>query len=207
VRYALALIACWSSAGCDKLFDLQPIAVPSGADGSAVTDGSGSVGIDAPSDSRVDAVPVGAQCPTSYAAVSTVGVYRFETSNVTSWLSAENSCVADQVIGSTKHTHLAVITTETERSMVHAVVPQGILWVGLSDRVVEGAFQWVSSEPAMGYPPASGTPWASGQPSATDPLDDCVIMNVQADFDDVLCNGTTRAYICECDDYVLDPAH
>jgi hypothetical protein len=77
------------------------------------------------------------------------------------------------------------------------------MWIGLSDRVVEGTYQWVSTENALGYPPASGPPWAVGEPTG-DSVQDYVFIG--GDFHDEV-ESVTNVAVCECDDYPRDMTH
>lgn len=140
-------------------------------------------------------VPAG--CPAPYVQLQTSATrYRVPPAPAT-WIDAANACAADGA-----NTHLVVIGDEAERSLVQAARPGVPMWIGLSDRHVPDAYQWVTAEPVV-YPPISGAPWDDGQPSMG-VGEDCVRMNGTANFDDAGC-AVVSAFACECDEYADDP--
>ena len=176
----LVLIACL--AGCDQLFGLVHV-----------------------DQQTVDAAAV---CPASYnlAVATSPTVYRYEPTNKT-WLDAELSCETE----SAGITHLIVLSDDTERlGIVGALADTGVtttIWIGLSDRISEGSFRWVSAEP-VGMPPLENPPWPPGQPDDNGGQD-CVRIQGSTTvaptlFDDTQC-GLMFDYVCECDAYAPDP--
>lgn len=215
-RVALAL-ALMLVAGCDRLFSL--IEVQHASDGSLV-DGEAPVDMgvddnepphDAMPDSMVDARPdatpdaPGAACPATYANPRNGSRYRL-VATATTWLAAQTACKNDQIAGSTKYTHLVVVSDDPERSFLYANVAGSngqLHWLGYSDRVTEGTFKWVSTQ--TGYPGNGDDPWGSTEPSGGD-ADDCVYMDTLVAFHDEDC-AKAHPFICECDDFPDAPAN
>jgi hypothetical protein len=189
--------------GCGRLFGLEPPvhddSIPS--DG-AKSDGAG------PSDARVDTNMTAdassiAGCPSTYTVTFGLSTsrYRIGSGNQTSWDAAQAACLQDQLLGSQKYTHLLVAATDAELAAVEAAVDTDI-WVGLSDRAIEVAYQWVTQE-TNNYPPTSGDPWGTGEPKAS-ATEDCVLVSNTGDLEVRSC-GTNKPYICECDTFMNDP--
>src|SRR5688500_14688371 len=111
---------------------------------------------DAPPDA--DDLPV-VGCPASYDVdLTAAGFSKYRVSSTAlEWREAQDACAADG-IGFTGRTHLVVFGSDAERL---ATEPLGLArntWIGLSDRVTEGAFIWVTAE---ADPPQAGAPmWA-----------------------------------------------
>lgn len=192
VGAAIALCACDDVFGLERHVDA---AIDAPADSVGSPDAPADAAIDAPPDVALDA-PVGPACPANYGTVDGTlpNKYRFITSLVP-WTTAQSMCAADQIAGSTRFTHLAVIDDDPERSRLNSTQPMRT-WVGLSDRVVEGSFRWVSAGGAI--LPMSGMPWATNEPDHASPADDCVEMNGVADYAESDCTALLKAW-CECD--------
>jgi hypothetical protein len=82
-------------------------------------------------------------------------------------------------------------------------------WLGLSDRVTEGTFRWVTNEATQYASVGHETPWEGDQPEtgASAPTDDCVAMRALAGaLHDDKCSSTSN-YICECDGHMDNPAN
>jgi hypothetical protein len=127
-------------------------------------------------------------CPASYTATipGTGSRYRVVTQPA-SWPDAQADC-ADDGAG----THLVVIGSDAERTGVGALAGDD-LWIGLSDRAVEGSFRWVTGA-ATPF-----TAWAAGQPNDADGTEDCVEQKRMMDaWHDQPCTELL-AYVCECD--------
>ncbi len=139
---------------------------------------------------------VGPVCPASYGATipGTGSRYR-AVDQPAPWIDAQNDC-ADDGGG----THLAVIGSDAEQSGVGALAGDD-LWIGLSDRVIEGTFRWVTGA-ATPF-----TAWAAGQPDDADGTEDCVEQKrmMMAGWHDQPCTERLR-YVCECDGVAPDPA-
>ena len=190
------MTAACALGACDDVFGLtRPVdaAIDAPADGAlGGPDAPRDAAIDAPSDAEDG--PVGAVCPATYGPVMGVGSYRFHAVPTT-WAAAQAACAAEQVAGSTRFTHLAVIEVDQERSRLAATF-QMRSWIGLTDRRSEGEFRWVtSSGPAL---PQAGSPWTANEPDHANPADDCVEMGTTADYAESDC-GALLVYWCECD--------
>jgi hypothetical protein len=190
--------------GCGRLFDLEPPVLGHGDDDAAVGTDDGRIdsAIDAAlSDGPPDGPGFPATCPSTYT-ITVVGgsKYRLVTANKP-WDSAQADCLADQLTNSSRHTHLAVVTDNQEIAAIAAVVA-GDTFVGLSDRITEGAYIWVTDE-ITAFPGASGAPWGTNEPLASATAD-CVTESPNGALRVVDC-GNSRDYICECDAYAADP--
>ncbi|MBA3464419.1 MAG: C-type lectin domain-containing protein [Deltaproteobacteria bacterium] len=183
--------------GCDAadLFGLHR--APDAQIDTPVFDAPADSGIDAPVDAAIDAPP-GADCPASYVTVDITTLpsarYRYLGTPQT-WAIAQAACAADQIPGSTRYTHLAVINTDNERSKLTAQQPRRG-WIGVSDRKTESLYLWVTNEQSA--LPSSSAAWSTGEPDQTNPDDDCVEMNGVADYAESDCNALLPAW-CECD--------
>jgi hypothetical protein len=203
---ATAVTAGVALCGCDaaELFGLQR-GPDARLDTPVPIDAATDAAIDAPSDARSDAsidapidAPPGPVCPASYGVVDVTlpNRYRFITT-ARSWIGAQNDCTADQIAGSTRFTHLAVINDEPERSRLNAFSPMRT-WVGASDRKTEAAYLWVTNEAGAQVLPQTGSPWANNEPDHANPDDDCVEMGATADYAESDCGALLPAW-CECD--------
>ncbi len=127
-------------------------------------------------------------CPTDYV-LRDGSRYRFVL-NTASWTVAEADCENDSI----GLTHLAVLGTN-ELATVDAVSSASRTWVGLSDRVTDGVWLWVTG----GTGPALG----SGQSSCADLDAGDRFGGPQLQNDDCT---TGRSYVCECDLTPANPA-
>jgi hypothetical protein len=117
--------------------------------------------------------------------------YRVFTLNLT-WFAANARCAEDGG-------HLATIASEAENTAVQAVAGDDLVdtdgvWIGASDRSIEGTFEWVTGEPF------ATDAWASGEPNDTAggvAGADCVRLRFGA-WEDTACDGT-RGFLCEID--------
>ena len=134
-------------------------------------------------------------CPASYTATVPGLTSRYRpVGQLTPWLAAQNDC-ADDGAG----THLVVIGSNAERLGVQALIDDDA-WIGLSDRVTEGSFRWVTGA-ALSY-----TAWGIGQPGDTDGSQDCAYQKHKTqDWHDHACEELLL-YLCECDGVASDPA-
>lgn len=150
---------------------------------------------DVPSDMQPNA------CPLSYNLSFNASPTRYRfVMELKDWPAAAADC-ADDLTGAPFHTHLVVVTTDSELSGVDAFNSGTTSWLGLSDRKMPGAFLWVTNE-STSYPPASGSPWETNEPNMGAGFD-CVENRV-ADLRTEMC-ATPRAYYCECDMLANDP--
>ena len=185
-------------AGCSQLLGLDsPERMDASISDSPRTDAK-------PDAARMDsALP--ATCPQSYSVVTGLSATQYRISAGTfPWDAAATACAADQPMNSSRHTHLAVITTDAERSALSVAISTDA-WIGLSDRVTEGTFLWVSGEPTS-YPGASGSPWATNEPQSGTNVNCALIVHSSGDFKVQQCPNL-RTVICECDDYPNVPAN
>ena len=200
---ALALLL----SGCSRLFGLEPPVRGDDDDDAAIGTDDGrldsmSVSDGALRDAPPDTTALPATCPSTYNIVVVNGTkYRLVTANM-SWDNAQATCLADQPPNSSRYTHLAVITSSQEVTVVQAVL-NGETFVGLSDRVTEGTYTWVTAETTT-FPPATGAPWGTNEPQASAAAD-CVIEATNGTLKVVDC-GNNRDFICECDAYAADPS-
>ncbi|HSD88715.1 MAG TPA: C-type lectin domain-containing protein [Kofleriaceae bacterium] len=195
----LALGVALALTGCAQLLGLEsPGLGDAGAPGDGARPGDGLM--DGIVDGGTDAPITSNACPTSYQSVPSVGIYRFVTTTAP-WPVAAQDCANDGVPNSSKHTHLAVVTSTMEYSALASMV-MADNWIGLSDRATEGNLIWVTAE-STSYPPMSGSPWGIGEPNNSAAVD-CVRLEVSGLFSMLDC-ANTRRYICECDTFADDP--
>lgn len=191
---AIVVLLCLT--GCDRLFGLEHLEPPpDGGRGDA----------DVREDAGGDTGDGGPLCPLSYdiQLPDSPTRYRYAVTN-TSWDAAESDCASDTTGG----THLIVLDDDRERSeLMTALTARGLtdsVWIGLSDRVSEGVWLWVTAQ-EVSRPPLTSPPWAAGQPDDAAGAQDCVrILGPQSVsptlLDDSECSSTLD-YVCECDGY------
>lgn len=140
-----------------------------------------------------DAAPMIVGCvgaPASYSFV--VGTSRYRIAGTDEWLNSELDC--EEGPG----THLVTIESQTELDALAPLAATSPAWIGISDRITEGAFLGVTGT-APGL-----LPWELGAPTAGGP--DCVAWDpVAGTFVDESC-AVARNRICECDGIDPDPA-
>jgi hypothetical protein len=135
-------------------------------------------------------------CPASYTVLVPGSGSRYRAvTQPASWSAAQGDCEDDGA-----GAHLAVIGSELERSGAGALVGDDF-WIGLSDRVTEGTFRWVTGA-ATPF-----TAWAAGQPDEDGGDEDCVEQKrmTMPGWHDQPCTDLL-AYVCECDGVSADPA-
>ncbi len=140
-------------------------------------------------------------CPAGYGPVNGVGSYRPVESADKAWIDAADDCNDDDDNGTfLLHTHLVVLSSESERTMFStASSVSGNTWVGLSDRATEGSYVWVTNEPTGGYPVVGQQPpWDTDDPDNAGGGEDCVRFKNSFVLEDKPC-GDTESYVCECD--------
>ncbi|CAN5752784.1 hypothetical protein BH11MYX3_BH11MYX3_47130 [soil metagenome] len=188
-----------AATGCDELFDLRR-SVDAGIVIDVPVDGPQDVTPDPSRDASIDSAPPAAICPATYGILGTQPTrYRFVPQAV-GWAAGQAICAADQPANSTRYTHLVVITPDSERSELNAL-HRVRTWIGVSDRVTELAYRWVTDEIILGTnPPAAGSPWAVGEPRHASPTDDCVEMGTTADYAETDCSVQLPVW-CECDEH------
>lgn len=198
VRYALALTLL---AGCSQFLGLD---APERVDATAAGDGPRNDGKSPDGTTTDSALP--ATCPVSYSIVSGLSTSRYRVSqNNASWDAAQTACLADQPQNSSRHTHLAVATDDMElAALTSAAAGSSDVWIGLSDRVTEGTYLWVTDE-VTAYPPASGAPWGTNEPQTGTTIN-CVLLTKSGGQLKVQQCPNLRSFICECDDHASDPS-
>lgn len=196
MRCALALILL---AGCSQLLGLDtPERIDAGGGG------DGPHGDAMSADGKPDGAMPGT-CPISYSIVTGLSTshYRVSMNNAT-WDAAQTACLADQPLNTTRHTHLAVVADDQELAALTAATTNDT-WLGLSDRITEGTYLWVTDE-ATSYPPASGTPWGTNEPQPGTTVN-CVLIAKSVGQLKVQQCGNQRSFVCECDNHANDATH
>ena len=157
--------------------------------------------VDSVGDGAIDGLP--ALCPVTYTNYSG-HKYRYDTMS-TIWTTAQTNCLSDQVMGSSLYTHLAVVGDMAEVGVIQSnFTGNGNVWIGLSDRSVDGTFVWVTTEATAGFPPATGGPWTTNEPSGNTG-ENCGYEGAFG-FNDGLCTPNFH-YVCECDTSPDAPAN
>lgn len=194
------------ASGCDELFDLRR-PVDAGIVGDVPVESvADAPARDASIDAPVDAPQPSAICPATYGMIGTLPTrYRF-IPQAMPWTTGQAMCAADQPANSTRYTHLVVITPDSERSQLNAT-HNVRTWIGVTDRVTELAYRWVTNEIVLGTnPPTTGSPWASGEPDHANATDDCVEMGLTADYAESDCAALLPVW-CECDEHPIVPTN
>ena len=79
-------------------------------------------------------------------------------STILSWTDAKSA--AETSVFQGVNGHLVTITSADENAFVEGIVPDStIVWIGFTDEVIEGTFEWVTAEPVI-Y-----TNWNAGEPN------------------------------------------
>lgn len=153
-------------------------------------------------DAPVDAPPVApctvADCPAPFV-VQDGGCY-LVGSEALGWVAAQARCAE---VGA----HLLVTDSVAEHFTIHALTA-GIqqVWIGWSDRVVDGEFRWIA-ENDNGPTVNSSCFFPGGEPTAGD-NDHCVAAqgtNACGDHFDLDCE-LALPFVCECDGRLADPS-
>ncbi len=128
-----------------------------------------------------------ALCPASYTIAGDDGTrFRIDPMRST-WDVAEAACEADAADG-----HLVTFHELEETTRVAAAAGNGAFWVGVSDRITEGTFLFVTGTAA------TYLPWQAGAPTAGGP--DCVSWTPTAQtYLDEDCT-LVRPHVCVCGD-------
>ncbi len=155
-------------------------------------------GIDAASDDDARS------CPASYIKTipDTSSKYRIELAPV-SWEVAAADCADD---GPTSH--LVVFGSEAERAGVFTSVANGIqIWVGFTDRKLDGSYQWITAEGA----PTDAILWGTNEPDELVDAYDCARLlqngaQYPGSFEMRSCATAGARYVCECDEFANDPS-
>jgi hypothetical protein len=144
-------------------------------------------------DARQPLPPDASKCPPTYTLDPVTGTaYRFGTLSL-QWTSAEGDCEFDG-----PGIHLAVIEDETERAHLADLVGNNQVWVGVTDRIDEDRFRWVTGGDA------TFLPWKKNEPNDSAPGgEDCVELD-KGQYNDESCTIVIQRYVCECDGVALD---
>uniref|UniRef100_A0A8D2ICP5 C-type lectin domain family 4 member E n=1 Tax=Urocitellus parryii TaxID=9999 RepID=A0A8D2ICP5_UROPR len=105
----------------------------------------------------------------------------FFSTNTMSWLSSSRNC-------SGMGAHLVVINTQEEQEFLyHAKPKKKEYFIGLTDQVVEGEWQWVDDTPFT----ESLSFWDAGEPNNLITLEDCATIrdssNARKNWNDIPC--------------------
>ncbi|HUS32273.1 MAG TPA: C-type lectin domain-containing protein [Kofleriaceae bacterium] len=167
--------------GCDSLFNLDHLREPARLDASGTGDG------ESQPDAPADAENTNAMCAPSY------NGQRYQVKSLPyTWELADNYCKSLQVAGSSKYSHLVVITDPAEAAVVGALISASeTAWVGLT--YVPSQWAWVTTEPT------GAIPWATGQPDQIG-TQNCGRIIPDVGLDNETCSMSYQ-FICECDAY------
>lgn len=129
------------------------------------------------------------------------GCFRVSTTFMT-WLDAELDCEADGG-------HLATVDTVAEHFTLHDLAAGAAVaetWLGISDRVTEGTFLWVTNS---GLDPLTDECFYGPSGPTNDTTLDCTVQLAQTQCGDWFLRDCTltRAFICERDGNPPNPAH
>lgn len=202
---AICMVALVST-GCGNLFGL--VDVPPASDAAVIADATVTGDANGPADASLDrrdaavadAIAPPSACPAGYGLVGGQRI-KVHTTPAT-WTTAQQTCLNERG-NATSFTHLVVIADDIERSAIGAHAGTMTFWLGLTDRVQDTRWAWVTNETAT-YPGLNEA-WAIDEPS-TNVGYDCAL---QRGNDDFLANdcGVALGFICECDAYPNDPAN
>lgn len=201
-RFNDCAIACTDATGCPVGYSCstaEGVCRRAGSSTTCSASGPDAPGTDAPSPDAFDP----GVCPASYTTSlpSTTSRYRLAPGGL-DWTQANAACVADQT-SPEGFTHLAVFAERQEQTELEAVVDD--VWVGYSDRVVEGQFLAVTQEPIGNYVDAGSPAWSSGEPNHQTAAEDCAEIILEGGLNDQAC-ANTRMFVCECDAFANDPS-
>jgi hypothetical protein len=92
--------------------------------------------------------------------------------------------------------HLVTITSSGENSFIHDLAGSNIVWIGFTDEVTEGVWQWVTGESVV-Y-----TNWAASEPNDYGSGEDYAELYTDGTWND--CGPPawptiTRYFVCEWD--------
>lgn len=111
------------------------------------------------------------------------GRWYFSRTTPRTWQDAENDCKS---IGA----HLLVIGDLHENALLDAAFNGIEHWIGYTDAVTDGVFQWVNGSPSPFHRFTAGVP--------TNVAEDCSVLLEGGAWDDQTCSKTFP-YACECD--------
>lgn len=144
-------------------------------------------------------------CPSTYdvTLAGSPSKYRLVDTTTVLWPDAEDDCEDDGT-----NTHLIVLNSDEERQ---ALAPYATIerHVGYSDAVDEDVWIPVTDDPNVyaGIGSLSVPPWLSGEPN-DGTNGNCMIITTSLALRDRICTEPQPVgYICECDNYVANPAN
>jgi uncharacterized protein YraI len=111
-------------------------------------------------------------------------------SNAKTWTEAKDACEA---LGG----YLVSLNSEEENNFVNNLVGANRIWIGFSDELNEGNWQWVTGETI------TFTNWRSGEPNDYGAGEDYAEMYIDGTWNDIgppQFPSTTRYYVCEWED-------
>ncbi|XP_032992263.1 CD209 antigen-like protein C [Lacerta agilis] len=99
------------------------------------------------------------------------------------WEDARKFCI-------TISSHLVIINSKREQDFVVTKIKLTSVWIGLSDAVKEGAWQWVDgSKPTERF-------WRPGEPNNKNNVEDCAVLYKEGNWNDIACNLKVH-FVCE----------
>jgi len=142
--------------------------------------GCGRIGFSDTTQLPTDAAPF--VCPLSFTSSAGGYCYLYVDAPQVDWPTAEQNCEA------TPGAHLAVIDGSTEAKAVVALGLGQVIWIGETDRLVEGDYRTVTGQP----------PYLNWEATFPMGAPDCVEINASGHIKDLDCAGNNQA-LCEVD--------
>ncbi|CAI5766307.1 C-type lectin domain-containing protein [Podarcis lilfordi] len=99
------------------------------------------------------------------------------------WEDARKFCI-------TISSHLVIINSKREQNFVVTKIKLTSVWIGISDAVNEGAWQWVD-----GTAPTERF-WRQGEPNNNDGVENCAVLYKEGNWNDIDCNLKVH-FVCE----------
>ena len=131
----------------------------------------------------------GMSCPSNFMTVS--GHCYLYSATSEQWLDAEQQCEA------TAGAHLAVVDDSAEAAVIVSLQITEVMWIGASDRIVEGDYRTVTDQPMY-------LNWVAGFPTAPE---DCVeITGTTGKLKTLSCTNLNQ-FLCEWDGRPVVPAN
>jgi hypothetical protein len=118
----------------------------------------------------------------------------------TRWLEANAYCVSlDKVTDDAVYSHLAVIGSAAEAEVVKSLIPDDT-FVGLSDAKQADTYLWVTTETTT-----IGAAWDTGEPDSSSSKPWGAALQPDGSLD-AHGSGTSKPFLCECDEFPDAPA-
>uniref|UniRef100_A0A670KCX2 C-type lectin domain-containing protein n=1 Tax=Podarcis muralis TaxID=64176 RepID=A0A670KCX2_PODMU len=99
------------------------------------------------------------------------------------WEDARKFCI-------TISSHLVIINSKHEQNFVITKIKLTSVWIGISDAVNEGVWQWVD-----GTAPTERF-WRQGEPNNNDGVENCAVLYKEGNWNDIDCNLKVH-FVCE----------